>query len=338
MVDISSELSGTLIEVLVDYNDVVEAGQVLARLDTANLEARVAVQRAALRAAQAGVARAQANLGEARSNHDTILELDRRGVASHQNLVEARAALDRAAAEVAVAEADVALSAANLQLAETELAKACICSPVDGVVLDRKADAGQIVAATLSAPVLFSIAEDLTRMELQVAIDEADIGRLAPGNLATFRVDAYDQRDFPARIAKVRYAPDVVDGVVTYLATLDVDNSDLSLRPGMTATAEIVVHEVEDALLVPNAALRFRPEQATTAAPADDRSSGLLGLLMPRRPDETSAPRSARTVWVLRDGAAVEIAVEPGDTDGRFTEIRGDALAVGDLVIIGQEG
>ena len=338
MVDISSELSGTLTEVLVDYNDVVTTGQILARLDTANLEARVAVQRAARRAAEAGVARAQANLGEARRNHQTTLELDRRGVTSHQSLTTAQAALERALAEVELAEADVALSSANLQLAETELAKACICSPIDGVVLDRQADAGQIVAASLSAPVLFSIAEDLARMELHVAVDEADIGRLAVGNPASFTVDAYDEREFPAQIATIRYAPEVVDGVVTYLATLNVDNADLSLRPGMTATAEIVVHQVRDALLVPNAALRFRPQQAQTDSGAGETRRGLLGLIMPRRPAPTPVPRSTRSVWVLRDGVATEVDVDPGDTDGRLTEIRGGALVEGDLVITGQEG
>jgi HlyD family secretion protein len=338
MVDVSSELSGTLVEVLVDYNDVVQAGQVLARLDTANLEARVSVQRAALRSAEAGVARARANLDEAQILYDTTLELDRRGATSHQSLVSARAALDRALAGLEVAEADVALSTANLQLAETELSKACICSPIDGVVLDRRADAGQIVAASLSAPVLFSIAEDLTRMELHVAVDEADIGRLATGNPATFTVDAYDQREFPARIATIRYAPEVVDGVVTYLATLHLDNSDLLLRPGMTATAKIVVKEAEDALLVPNAALRFRPPQATTDSGENDTGSGLLGLLMPRRPAEAPVPRPGRTVWVLRDSVAVEIEVEPGDTDGQVTEIRAGGLVEGDRVIVAQDG
>lgn len=338
MVDVSSELSGILVEVLADFNDIVRTGQVLARLDTTGLEARVAVQRAALLAAQAGVARAQANLSEARANHEVITQLDQRGLASHQSVRSAQASLDRALAELQVARADEALSTANLHLAESELAKACICSPIDGVVLDRQADTGQIVAASLAAPVLFSIAEDLTRMELQVAVDEADIGRLAPGNPASFTVDAYDQRDFPATIETVRYAPEVRDGVVTYLATLAVDNADMSLRPGMTATARIVVHRVEDALLVPNAALRFRPPQTSADSGGDESRSGLLGLLMPRRPGQITLPHATRSVWVLRNGIAVEIAVEPGDTDGRVTEIRSGALAEGDLVILRQDG
>lgn len=339
MVDISSELSGTLVEVLVDYNDTVAAGQRLARLDTANLEARVAVQRANLRAAEARVARAQATLDEARADNDRAIQLGERGAASIQTTNAARAVLDRARADLEIATADVALSQANLALAETELAKACICSPINGVVLDRQADPGRIVAASLSAPVLFTIAEDLTRMELRVAVDEADIGRLATGNPATFTVDAHDQRAFAAAITMIRYAPQTTDGVVTYLATLDVDNSDLALRPGMTATAEIVVHEVKDTLMVPNAALRFRPAP-TTDGTSDDSAgrSGLLGLIMPRRPGAIGVPQAGNAVWVLRDGRAVEVPVTPGDSDGRFTQIRDGDLAAGDLVITGQAG
>lgn len=337
MVDISSELSGMLKEVLVDFNDQVEAGQVLARLDTANLEARVAVQRANLRAAEARVARAEATLNEVETNFNTSRQLDERGVTSRQSLDSARAALDRARADLEIAVADVALSNANLRLAETELAKACICSPITGVVLDRQADTGQIVAASLSAPVLFTVAEDLTRMELQVAVDEADIGRLEIGNAATFTVDAYDNRSFPAEIARIRYAPQTAEGVVTYLATLDVDNSHLALRPGMTATADIVVNKVNDTLLVPNVALRFRPVVAVDED-EDGGGSGLLGLIMPRRPGLPDAPRAADAVWVLRAGQPVEVPIEPGDSDGQLTEIRSGALAEGDLVIIGQDG
>lgn len=336
LVDISSELSGTLAAVLVDFNDTVVAGQVLARLDTSKLEAQVAVQRANLHAAEARSAAAQASAQEAVANYDMTRELDQRGVASHQALTTASATLERARAELKVAQAEVAQATANLNLAETELAKACICSPIDGVILDRQADAGQIVAASLSAPVLFTVAEDLTKMELQVAVDEADIGRLTPGNHATFTVDAYDDREFPAEIASIRYAPQTVDGVVTYLAILTLDNGDLSLRPGMTATAEIIVREIADTLLVPNAALRFAPRLPEDAAAADDGPSGLLGMIMPHRPADATMPRSLRTVWVLRDGAAVEVDVDPGDSDGRLTEIRSGGLAEGDRVIIGQ--
>lgn len=336
LVDISSELSGTLSEVLVDYNDSVHAGQELARLDTSELEARVAVQRANLRAAEAQISRAEATLSETREAFDRAKALDARGVITETDRTTAGAAFARAQAELEVATANRAQAEANLRLSETQLAKACICAPIDGVVLDRKADPGQIVAASLSAPVLFTVAGDLSEMELQVAVDEADIGRLSPGDRATFTVDAYPDRDFPARISRIRYASQTVEGVVTYLATLDVPNKDLALRPGMTATAEIVVAEIHDALLVPNAALRYAPPAAPE--PQADTRSGLLGMLMPRHAEAPPTRRAPRSVWVLRDGRPTEIPVEPGDTDGRRTEIRSGALAEGDAVITAQAG
>ena len=333
VVDISSELSGRLKAVNVDYNDRVTRGQVLAELDTEKLEAQVRVQEAGLQAADARVQSATATLGEAMDGYQTARTLDARGVGSHQALTTAKAALDRALAQLQVANADRALADASLALSRAELEKACICSPIDGVVLDRQADAGQIVAASLSAPVLFTVAEDLTKMEVQVAVDEADIGRLAPGNAARFTVEAYDERVFEARIVRIRYAPETVEGVVTYSATLALENADLALRPGMTATAEIIVAEEPDRLLVPSAALRFAPVTETDGG----GGSGLLGMIMPR-PRSGQAERTAdRSVWVLRGGVAEEVAVETGATNGRQTVILGGALVEGERVITGQE-
>ena len=333
VVDISSELSGTLAEVMVDFNDTVTKGQALARLDTAKLEAQVRVQEANVKAAEAQVQSATATLGEATSAYQRAKALDERGVAAHQDLTEAKATLDRALAQVQVANADRALAAANLELSRTELEKACICSPINGVVLDRQADTGQIVAASLSAPTLFTVAEDLTQMEVQVAVDEADIGHLAPGNEAKFTVEAYDERVFEAKIIRILYAPETVDGVVTYSATLSLANPDLALRPGMTATAEITVAEEKDRMLVPNAALRFAPAVEEESS----GGSGLLGMIMPRPPSDGNGTVSPRTVWVLRDGAAVELPVETGASNGKQTIVTGEGLAVGDLVITGQE-
>ena len=171
-------------------------------------------------------------------------------------------------------------------------------------------------------------------MELQVDIDEADIGRVAVGNTAVFTVDAYDERRFPAEIAEVRFASETIDGVVTYKAILTVDNSEMLLRPGMTATADITVAEVSDALVVPNAALRYAPPQAPGTEEEEERS-GLLGMLIPDRPDE-EARGNEKTLWVLKEGTAREIAVQTGDTDGRITEILGGSLAEGDVVITDQ--
>lgn len=330
MVEISSELSGRLESVNVDFNDRVTEGTVLAELDTTKLEAQLAVSKASLDSAIARVAIAQATWAETREKYETSRRLEERGVTAHQTIVADRAAYVRAQSALQSAIADRALAEANLDLHNAELAKACICSPIDGVVLDRAVDAGQIVAAALSAPVLFTLAEDLAQMELQVDIDEADIGRTAVGNKATFTVDAYDDRLFPAAISEIRFAPLTVDGVVTYKAILNVDNSDLSLRPGMTATANIIVSEITAALTVPNAALRYAPP---TAPVEEEERSGLLGMLIPDGHDARILGDD-RTLWVMLGEAPVEISVRAGESDGRMTEILEGELAVGDQVVV----
>lgn len=332
LVEISSELSGTLKTVYADFNDRVSKGTVLAELDTTKFEARVAVSKASLDSAIARVAMAQATVEDAREKHENAVRLEERGVTAHQTFVSLRAAYIRAQAELQSAIADRALAEANLDLNQADLNQACICSPIDGVVLDRAVDAGQIVAAALSAPVLFTVAEDLTKMELQVDIDEADIGRTKVGNKAQFTVDAYDERIFPAEISEIRFAPKTIDGVVTYKAILTIDNSDLSLRPGMTATADITVAEVKGALTVPNAALRYAPP---VEQEKDDARSGLLGMLIP---DDASQPQrmNDKSVWVLQNGEPVETAIRAGANDGRITEIVGGDLAAGDSVIVDQ--
>jgi len=334
LVEISSELSGRIDRVAVDFNDPVEVGSELARLDTSKLEARLDVARASLDAAIARVAIAEAALQDAREKWETARDLGARGVTAPQTLSTRRAAFVEAQAGLQAAIADRELAEATVDLHATDLEKACICSPIKGVVLDRAVDPGQIVAASLSAPVLFTIAEDLAEMELQVSIDEADIGRIAPGQRAEFSVDAYDDRRFPAAITELRYAPETIDGVVTYRAVLQIDNPERLLRPGMTATAEITVAEVADALLVPNAALRYAPPRAETQA-GDEGPSGLLGMLMPQRPGETARGR-ADTLWVLEDGVAREVVVQLGDTDGDATVILDGPVAAGDRVVTGQ--
>ncbi len=334
-VEVSSELSGTLVTVDADFNDRIEVGQVLARLDDTKLRAQVANAEAALAAARARVTQAEASEREARENYETQATLDKRGITARRDIVTYESAFRRAAAEIEIARADERTAEANLTLQRTDLAKSMIRSPIEGVVLDRAAEPGQIVASSLNTPTLFTLAEDLSRMELRVDIDEADIGRVAVGNAATFTVDAYDGRSFPATITQVRFAPETTEGVVTYKAVLSVDNSDLTLRPGMTATATITVAHLDDALLVPNAALRFAPpaEARTTR-----RSGGLLALILPRPPAGNTAglARAGHAIWVLRGEEPEQIEVTPGDTDGQFTAILAGPLAEGDAVITEQ--
>lgn len=338
-VEVSSELSGTLAAVEVDYNDEVAVGQPLARLDDTRLKAQVANAEASLEAAEGRLEQARATAREAAENYRSRSALDQRGVAAHLDLVATEAAHNRAQSEVKIAEADRTLAAANLEVQRVDLAKAVIRSPIRGIVLDRAAEAGQIVASSLNTPVLFTLAEDLNRMELRVDIDEADIGRVRVGNRASFKVDAYPGRSFKAEIVQVRYAPETTDGVVTYKAVLSVDNGERLLRPGMTATATITVAEVEGALIVPNAALRFAPPAvAQPGGSGGNRGGGLLGLIMPRPPGPATGTDAASgpTVWVMRGGQPDRVAVETGETDGRRTEIRGGALEPGDEVITDQ--
>ncbi|MGD9827281.1 MAG: efflux RND transporter periplasmic adaptor subunit [Hyphomicrobiaceae bacterium] len=334
-VDVSSELSGTIREVLVDFNSQVVVGQVLALLDTDKLKATVESSRARLAAAKARVIDAQATVREKERAYVRKRDLAQKQFSSTQDLDLAKAAYDRSIAALASTKADVAVAEAELRLNETNLAKARIVSPIKGIVLKRNVDPGQTVASSLQAPVLFTIAEDLTKMEVQVDVDEADVGKVKVGDPATFTVDAYPERKFPARIRDLRYASETEQGVVTYKAVLSVDNAELLLRPGMTATAEIRVREVKDALLVPNTALRFvLPNQS------NERSSGgLLRRILPGPPRFRPATKKddkgvTRRLYVLRDGEPTPVSVQIGASDGRRTEIASGGLKAGDLVVV----
>jgi HlyD family secretion protein len=334
-VEVSSELSGIIRTVLVDFNSVVKVGQTLAELDTDKLKAQVDHSRKTLLAARAKVEEANATLAEQERIYERKKSLAAKEFASKQDLDAAKAGRDRAVAALASAAAQVGVTEADLKVNETNLAKSCICSPINGVVLKRNVEPGQTVATSFQAPVLFTIAEDLKQMELQVDVDEADVGKVKEGQKASFSVDAYPDREFPAEIKQLRFAPETVEGVVTYKAVLSVDNADLSLRPGMTATAEIIVQEVKDALLVPNVALRFSPSEMDSTRKTD----GFLRRLLPGRPRfrQASKPEerdTKRKVWVLRDGVPVDVPVVIGATDGNRTQILDGDIAPGQTVIV----
>ncbi|HET6415594.1 MAG TPA: efflux RND transporter periplasmic adaptor subunit [Polyangiales bacterium] len=330
-VEVGVEVSGTIATVEVDYNDRVARDQVLARLDPTKFKAQVVKSRAALQSARARILQAQATVDESRAQLGrlTRLRVTSKGTDPSQLDIDAAdAALKRALADRASAKADVAEANANLESSEIDLAKTVIHSPVDGIVLVRSVEPGQTVAASLQTPILFVLAEDLTKMELHVSVDEADVGRVRPGQRATFMVDAYPDRTFSAEIADVHFGAQEVEGVITYEAVLNVDNGDLSLRPGMTATATIVVEELRDELLIPNSALRFSPSLRKEAEP----DAGLLGRLFPRpsrsppknRREQGSAKKEPR-VWIVRDGEPVAIPITTGATDGIMTElVQGD--------------
>lgn len=335
-VDVSSELSGTIRKVNVDYNSVVKAGDILAELDTDKLRATVASSRAKVEAARARYAEAVATVTEKERELARKKALAAKQIATEHDLEAAQAAYDRAIAGRDSSLADVGVAQSDLQLNETNLTKASIISPIGGVVLKRSVDPGQTVASTLQAPVLFSIAEDLTKMELQVDVDEADVGKVKVGQPASFTVDAFPDRRFPATIRDVRFASETIQGVVTYKAVLTIDNSELLLRPGMTATAEIRVTEIKNAKLVPNTALRYQPPAAT----GDQRS--LLRRIMPGPPSfrpastrEEAGP--SRTVHILKDGVPVATKVVIGASDGKRTEIASGEIEAGQFAVVDQQ-
>lgn len=342
-VDIGSELSGTVAHVFVDINDRVKKGQVLLQLDTSKLRDQVARSTAALGVAQANLRQAQATVTEATDNLKRLQEVQRLSggkVPSASDLASAQATLARANAALASSTASVADARAALSSDQTNLQKASIRAPLDGVILARNVDPGNAVAASLQAVTLFTLAEDLTQMKLAVNVDEADVGMVRDGQQATFTVSAYPTRNYPATVTRVSYGSTIKDNVVTYEADLLVDNRDLTLRPGMSATASILATERHDVLLVPNAALRFAP-QGASAAPADMPSGGLASRLMPRIPRGTqrkagTSTAAARQVWVVQEGKAVAVAVVPGVSDGRMTEVASETLKPGMAVITDQ--
>ena len=339
-VNIGSELSGTVLRVLVDVNDHIKKGQVLVELDTAKLSDQVLRSRAALASAQAQLAQTVATVKESRASLarlEEVAKLSGGKVPSKTELDSARAAHERAVAAEASAHANVDSARASLATDETNLSKASIRSPTDGVVLTRSVDPGNAVAASLQAVTLFTVAEDLRQMRLQVNVDEADVGRVKVGQPASFTVSAFPSRRFPASITRVAYGSTITDNVVTYQTLLDVKNEDLSLRPGMTATSTITAVERKNVLLVPNTALRFTPQTSAAAAPS---GSNIMASVLPRMPRtgarKTATGGAAKQVWVLRDGAPVAVSVTPGISDGRMTEITGGDLLEGMAVITDQ--
>lgn len=344
-VSIGSELSGTVAQVLVDVNDKVKKGQVLVQLDTAKLGDQITRSQAALQSAQAGVAQAQVSVKEARlslARFEEVHRLSGGKVPAATEMDTARATLDKAQAAEAAARAGVTEAQATLSTDRTNLGKASIRSPIDGVILTRAVEPGSAVAASLQAVTLFTLAEDLARMKLSVNVDEADVGQVQLGQRASFSVSAWPGRKYPATITRVAYGSTTTDNVVTYTTQLGVDNPDLSLRPGMTASATIAATERRGVLLVPNTALSFAPTSAAAAGASG--GSSIVSRLMPR-PLGAGTPKRAgtsnrggpRQIWVLKGGQPTPMPVTVGLSNGRVTEVSGEGVAEGLAVITEQQ-
>lgn len=339
-VNVGSELSGTVRAVHVDVNDRVRQGQVLIELDTAKLEDQVQHARAALVAAQAQLRQAEATAEESQAQLarlEEVFKLSNGGLPSATDMDAARATAARTTAAMQSAQAAVDQARANLATNQTNLSKAAIVSPMDGVVLTRQVDPGNAVAASLQAVTLLTIAQDLRELKLDVNVDEADVGVLGEGQKASFTVSSHPGRRYPGVVQRVAFGSTKTDNVVTYTTTLGVDNSDLSLRPGMTATASIVAVERSNVLRVPNAALRFMPTQPEAQSERPSIVRAMLPSFAPR-PKSVRIDRrpGQRQLWVLEEGEPRAIQVATGISDGRMTEVSSDALQEGMLVITEQ--
>jgi HlyD family secretion protein len=335
-VDVGSQVSGITDSVLVNYNDHVKAGQVLAKINTEKLDAQVLQDKASLQSARAKVNDAKVTVTETEAEYKRMIDTRQRSklqIVSQHDVDTAKAAYDRAVVAVTTAEAAVTQAEANLKIDVANVNFAVIKSPVDGIVLSRSIEPGQTIAASFSVTTLFEIAEDLRKMILQVNIDEVDVGKVKVGQRVLFTVDAYPGRQFPGTITIIRYSSTTTNNVVTYLAEISVNNDELLLRPGMTATATITVQSVPHTLLVSNHALRFLPS-------ASDKDSNSRSFLPgpPNSSQNTNAESSAALnnprVWVVREGRPTPISVAVGATDGKLTEIRSGQVTPGMSLIV----
>ncbi|QDK32179.1 MULTISPECIES: efflux RND transporter periplasmic adaptor subunit [Sphingomonadaceae] len=361
-VTVGSQLSGLVVKVLVDVNDRVKKGQVLAEIDPEQIEDQIRQYTAQVNANLAQVAQNKATLAESQAQLARLEEVSRLSggkVPSKTELQAGRADVQRAAAAVKTAEANVAAARATLAQSQTQRSRALIVSPVSGVVLAREVDPGQTVASSFNTPTLFVIAEDLSSMKLEVAIDEADVGTVKEGQAATFTVDAFPGDSFPAKITRVEIGSNLTVSsatsssstattssssgqVVSYAADLSVANADFRLRPGMTATAEIVTSDKTGVLLIPNAALSFTPQSAGAGGKSGGVTSA-IGFRPPRRggggasKSATLERGSRRTIYVLgADGTPQAVEIVMGSSNGQQTEVTGGSLRPGMEVITGQ--
>lgn len=370
---VGTQVTGRILELDADFNSIVRKGQVLARIDPSLYEAQVEQAQANLASARANLERLRVALEDTRTQLQRARNLASRNLLAQVDLDAAEVSERAAAAQVKSAEAQVVQAQASLTQAEADLARTVILSPIDGIVISRDVDEGQTVSASAQAPTLYQLAADLDRMRLNASVDESDIGRLRPGQPATFQVDAFPERDFTGTVSQVRLQPRVDQGVVTYAVLVEVTNPDLKLRPGMTANVTIEVARRDNVLRIANSALRFRPHEetfallghepegdgatghgadpgagasivpavyeSTTAAPEPvlaangDGASRPVGTTVDRLFEPIEPEEVAGRIWVIREDRLVPLAVRLGLGDGVFTELEGEGVEEGMEVV-----
>jgi HlyD family secretion protein len=324
-VDVGIEVSGTISEVLVDYNDQVHIGQVMARLDTTKLTSKVVSSKAFLSKSQASILEAKAILKNSQNEWErvrTMYTSTGGNYPSKQEMDNVSTTVEKGKAQVAAAVAQSDQATAQLNADQDDLRKAVVISPVNGIVLERKVEPGQTVVASMQTPILFKMAEDLTKMRVIVSVDEADVGEVKENQKVEFSVDAYPDRRFEGKITQLRMNSAVVNGVVTYEAVVEVHNDNLLLRPGMTANASIVTGIFNNVAVIPNAALRFTP-------PILDNGD--------KKKYATRQEDKGHYVWIVKNKTPTKIKVNIGRSDGVMSIVQGSTLKSGDLVITGVE-
>ncbi|WP_419673487.1 efflux RND transporter periplasmic adaptor subunit [Aliarcobacter butzleri] len=337
-VEIGIEVSGTLKEIFVDFNDEVKAGQILAKIDTVKLQSQVDSSTAALAIAVANQKESQVLLNNKKTLYDRTLNMYKNSggkYPSKNELDDTRFSYEAAIESLEAAKAKVLQAQSNLKTDKQNLEKASVKSSIDGIVLNREVEVGQTLAATMSAPKLFTIAKDLTNMDLIVSIDEADVADIKKDLPVTFTVDAYPNKVFNGKVKQVRLNPVDTNGVVTYETVVSVDNEDLLLKPGMTATAKIITKESKNKLLIPNGALRFKPK-------IQEQKNGGVNLVGPNmnRPANVARDLSKKElspIFILENNQPKRVMVKVLDSDGKLTSIESEELKVNDEVIISQK-
>jgi HlyD family secretion protein len=343
-VQVGSQVSGTIEKLHADFNTKVKAGQIVAQLNQDKFRAAVEQARANLLAAEANYAKAKVAVADTLRTLERNRELRKRELTAQSDLDAAQTAHDAAVAQVNVNQAQTAQARAALSQATVDLNNTVIRSPVDGIVISRTVDVGQTVAASLQAPTLFTIANDLAKMEVHTSVDEADVGNVHEGQQVSFTVDAFPTRRFTGKVFQVRNAPTIIQNVVTYDAVVRIDNKELLLKPGMTANVQFLVSEKQDVLTIPNMALRFKPPEEKDEAQEALRQERLraapqVGARRTTRPGRTGSGgvRRVRTARIyLLSGRRVEpVEVQLGITDGSKSEVISGPINENDLVIIG---
>ena len=341
---VGSQVSGTIAKLGADFNTKVSKGQVVAQLDQSKFSSRVEETRANLLAAQANMAKSKVAVEDAERTLKRSKELKQRELVPQSELDAAQAAYDVARSQLNVSQAQVGQAQAAMNQASIDLGYTVIRSPVDGMVISRNVDVGQTVAASLQAPTLFTIANDLTKMEVHTNVDEADVGNIREGQDVSFTVDAHPNRRFRGKVHQVRNAPQIIQNVVTYDAVVRINNKEFLLKPGMTANVQFLVSEKEDVLTIPNMALRFKPPEEKSEAQdllrqEQGRAAPRVGQRRTSRAGGGGAAEGARVrqvkVYVMKDAKAQPVEVQVGITDGSKTEVVAGSINENDPVIIG---